>query len=209
MSAWSDLEPKLIAILRGVMPDEISPIAEGLIDVGFRALEIPLNSPNPFVSIERAVRVAEGADCLIGAGTVLSLQDARRVNDLGGNLVVAPNCNPEVIKESVSMGMTTVPGVFTATEALAALSSGAHALKFFPASLLGPDGIKAISAVLPSETDIIAVGGVSDSDFAGYRAAGVMGFGLGSSLFKPGDLIVDVISRGRSAIANYSSGECS
>ena len=115
MSAWSDLEPKLIAILRGVMPDEISPIAEGLIDVGFRALEIPLNSPNPFVSIERAVRVAEGADCLIGAGTVLSLQDARRVNDLGGNLVVAPNCNPEVIKESVSMGMTTVPGIFTPT----------------------------------------------------------------------------------------------
>jgi 2-dehydro-3-deoxyphosphogalactonate aldolase len=208
MSAWRDLEPKLIAILRGVTPEEISPIAEGLIDVGFRALEIPLNSPNPFVSIERAIRVAEGASCLIGAGTVLRPQDARRVNDLGGNLIVAPNCNPEVINESVSRGMTTVPGVFTATEALAALSCGAHALKFFPASLSGPDGIKAISAVLPSETDVIAVGGVSDSDFAGYRAAGVTGFGLGSSLFKPGDLVVDVISRGRSAIANYSSGEC-
>ena len=206
MSTWKDLQPKLVAILRGVTPDEIIPIAEGLIGEGFRALEIPLNSPDPFTSIERLVRFSEGLECLIGAGTVLTPQDARRVSDLGGSLVVAPNCNGEVIKESVALGMTTVPGVFTATEALAALSWGAHALKFFPASLLGAAGIKAISAVLPDGTEMIAVGGVSDKDIAGYRAAGIMGFGLGSSLYKPGDSVIDVISRGRAAIAAYNSG---
>lgn len=203
---WRQFERKLVAILRGVTPDTIVEITTGLIEAGFRAVEVPLNSPDPFLSIERAVRAGEAAanaPCLIGAGTVLTAEDARRVADVGGNLAVAPNMDPAVIRAAADAGMTTMPGVFTPTEALAALAHGADALKFFPASVLGAKGIRAIAAVLPADVETVAVGGVGDGDFETYLAVGIRGFGLGSSLYKPGDVPSDVVARGRAAVAAF------
>ena len=186
----TDPDKRLVAILRGITPDEVGPLVGGLMGCGFEAIEIPLNSPTPFDSIARAVALSAengGADRLIGAGTVLTADDVDRVRDCGGNLIVSPNVHRTVISRAVALGMRVMPGVMTPTEALAAIDAGARDLKFFPASLLGPDGIKAIRAVLPDDVRIYAVGGVGAEDFAAYAAAGVYGFGLGSSLFRPGD----------------------
>lgn len=186
----TDQDKRLVAILRGIMPDEVGPLVGALMQSGFEAIEIPLNSPTPFDSISRAVALSAehgGADRLIGAGTVLTADDVDRVRDCGGNLIVSPNVDLEVISRAVTLGMRVMPGVMTPTEALAAINAGARDLKFFPASLIGPDGIKAIRAVLPDDIKIYAVGGVGATDFAAYAAAGVYGFGLGSSLFRPGD----------------------
>ena len=186
----TDQDKRLVAILRGITPDEVQPLVGGLMQSGFEAIEIPLNSPTPFESISRAVALSAeygGADRLIGAGTVLTADDVERVRDCGGNLIVSPNVDRQVISRAVALGMRVMPGVMTPTEALAAIDAGARDLKFFPASLLGPDGIKAIRAVLPDDVRIYAVGGVGAEDFAAYSAAGVYGFGLGSSLFRPGD----------------------
>ena len=185
-----DKDHRLVAILRGITPDEVDPLVGGLIDSGFTAIEIPLNSPTPFDSIARAVELSRergGPDRLIGAGTVLTADDVDRVRDCGGNLIVSPNVDRGVISRAIALGMRVMPGVMTPTEALVAIDSGARDLKFFPASLLGPDGIRAIRAVLPDDVRIYAVGGVGAEDFAAYAAAGVYGFGLGSSLFRPGD----------------------
>ena len=184
-----DENQRLVAILRGITPDEVNPLVGTLIDSGFTAIEIPLNSPTPFESIARAVELSREhgePDRLIGAGTVLTAEDVDRVKACGGNLVVSPNVDRAVIARAVELGMRVMPGVMTPTEALAAIDAGARDLKFFPASLLGPDGIRAIRAVLPVDIRIYAVGGVGADDFAAYAAAGVYGFGLGSSLFKPG-----------------------
>lgn len=184
-----DKDQRLVAILRGINPDEVGPLVGGLIDSGFTAIEIPLNSPTPFDSIARAVELSRergGPDRLIGAGTVLTAEDVDRVKACGGNLIVSPNIDRAVIARALDQGMRVMPGVMTPTEALAAIAAGARDLKFFPASLLGPDGIKAIRAVLPDDVRIYAVGGVGAENFAAYAAAGVFGFGLGSSLFKPG-----------------------
>ena len=185
----SDSDRRLVAILRGITPDEVGPLVGGLMACGFEAIEIPLNSPTPFESIARAVALSKehgAVERLIGAGTVLTADDVDRVQDCGGNLIVSPNVDRAVISRAVALGMRVMPGVMTPTEALAAIDAGARDLKFFPASLLGPDGIKAIRAVLPTDVKIYAVGGVGADDFAAYTAAGVYGFGLGSSLFKPG-----------------------
>ena len=184
-----DENQRLVAILRGITPDEVDPLVGTLIDSGFTAIEIPLNSPTPFESIARAVELSRehgGPDKLIGAGTVLTAEDVDRVKACGGNLIVSPNVDRAVIARALELGMRVMPGVMTPTEALAAIDAGARDLKFFPASLLGPDGIRAIRAVLPGDVRIYAVGGVGADDFAAYAAAGVYGFGLGSSLFKPG-----------------------
>jgi len=184
-----DENQRLVAILRGITPDEVDPLVGTLIDSGFTAIEIPLNSPTPFESIARAVELSRargGPERLIGAGTVLTAEDVDRVKGCGGNLVVSPNVDRAVIVRALELGMRVMPGVMTPTEALAAIDAGARDLKFFPASLLGPDGIKAIRAVLPEDVRIYAVGGVGADDFAAYTGAGVFGFGLGSSLFKPG-----------------------
>ena len=184
-----DENQRLVAILRGITPDEVDPLVGTLIDSGFTAIEIPLNSPTPFESIARAVDLSGergGPERLIGAGTVLTAEDVDRVKGCGGNLVVSPNVDRAVIARALELGMRVMPGVMTPTEALAAIDAGARDLKFFPASLLGPDGIRAIRAVLPGDVRIYAVGGVGADDFAAYAAAGVYGFGLGSSLFKPG-----------------------
>ena len=174
--AWPKLRYPLVAILRGIRTEETEAIVEALIETGFEAIEIPLNSPDPFVSIGKAAKLAP-ANVLIGAGTVLSVEDVDRLHDVGGRLMVSPNVEPDVIRRASGHGMVTMPGVFTPTEAFSAIRAGASALKFFPASVLGADGIKAVSAVLPKDVPLGAVGGVSESDFATYVAAGVSCFG--------------------------------
>jgi 2-dehydro-3-deoxyphosphogalactonate aldolase len=184
-----DRDRRLVAILRGITAEEIEAVVEGLIETGFDAIEIPLNSPTPLVSIKLAASVAArhgGPARLIGAGTVLHPDDVDRVHDNGGNLIVAPNMDRAVITRALHLGMTMMPGVMTPTEALAAIDAGARDLKIFPASLLGPAGIAAMRAVFPDGIRIYTVGGVGADDFASYAAAGIYGFGLGSSLFKQG-----------------------
>ncbi|WP_118133646.1 2-dehydro-3-deoxy-6-phosphogalactonate aldolase [Oceanicella sp. SM1341] len=201
---WPAPRRPLVAILRGVAPHEIEGIAEALVEAGFEALEVPLNSPDPFRSITLARKLAP-AGCLVGAGTVLEPAEVDRLHGAGGNLVVSPNVEPAVIARATTLGMVTMPGVFTITEAFTALKAGASALKFFPASVLGPSGIRALRAVLPAGTVVGAVGGVSETDFAEYVAAGTGAFGLGSSLYKPGYTAAEVGARARAAVAAWDA----
>ncbi|WP_062228633.1 2-dehydro-3-deoxy-6-phosphogalactonate aldolase [Aureimonas frigidaquae] len=201
---WPTLRRDLVAILRGITIDEIEPVIGALVEAGFEAIEIPLNSPAPFRSIEAALRVAP-PDCLIGAGTVLSVEDVDRLAHVGGRLTVSPNVDAAVIGHAARLGMVTMPGIFTPSEAFAALRAGASALKFFPASVLGPSGIAAISAVLPRGTVLGAVGGVSEADFAGFATIGLRTFGLGSSLYKPGMSPEVVAQRARATIDAYDA----
>ncbi len=199
---WPAMRRSLVAILRGIGPGEIEAAVEVLVEAGFEAIEIPLNSPDAFVSVERAVQFApEGT--LIGAGTVLSVEEVDRLQDAGGRLAVSPNAVPAVIERAGGFGMATMPGVMTPGEAFTAIGAGASALKFFPAGVLGPAGIAAIGAVLPAGTVIGAVGGVSDKSFADYAAVGVRTFGLGSSLYKPGMAAQEIASRAQSAVTAY------
>lgn len=194
----------LIAILRGIKPEETQSILEALIETGLRAIEIPLNSPDPFRSIEIAAKMAP-ADCLIGAGTVLSTDDVDRLDAAGGKLMVSPNADAEVITAAFKKGMVTMPGVLTPTEALVAAKAGATGLKFFPASVIGPSGINAIRTILPPDLLIAAVGGVSDKNFADYTKAGITAFGLGTSLYKPGMTAAEVRERAQVTIAAYDA----
>lgn len=201
---------RLIAILRGITPSEIPAIVGCLLDTGFRAIEIPLNSPQPFDSIEQAVRVAESHNaerCLVGAGTVLNRDDVATVRSCGGDLIVSPNINPDVVSEAVRLGMVCLPGVFTASEAHLAIAAGASGLKFFPAFKLGADGISAIAATLPDGIRLYAVGGVSPTDFGHYLQHGVFGFGLGSNLYRPGSTLADVESRAKQAQISLSQSD--
>jgi 2-dehydro-3-deoxyphosphogalactonate aldolase len=192
----------LVAILRGVRPDEAEGIVDVLIENGMTAIEIPLNSPDPFRSIAIAVKKAS-EDVLIGAGTVLTPEDVDRLHDVGGRLMVSPNVDPEVITRARQRGMVTMPGVFTATEALLAAKAGASALKFFPAGILGASGITAIRAVLPADLMIAAVGGISDKNFVEYTKTGIHAFGLGTSLYKPGMTAAEVATRAKATIRAY------
>jgi 2-dehydro-3-deoxyphosphogalactonate aldolase len=206
--SWESLPRKLVAILREIEPKDVVEVTAGLIDAGFRAIEIPLNSPDPFRAIELGVQTAQGilpGECLIGAGTVLTTDDVMRVQACGGNHIVSPNVDAAVIQATVGADMIRLPGVFTPSEALFALASGATGLKFFPASHLGPTGIAAIRAVLPPTASICAVGGVGPDNFQAFMAAGVEGFGLGSSLYKPGALPAQVIQNGVTAVAGYDA----
>ena len=189
----------LVAILRGLRPEEAEGIVSALIEAGMTAIEIPLNSPDPFRSIEIAVKMAP-AGILVGAGTVLKVEDVERLNDVGGRLLVSPNVDPEIIACARAHGMVTMPGVFTPTEALLAAAAGASSLKFFPARVLGAAGIIAIRAVLPADLMIAAV---SDKNFADYTRAGILAFGLGSSLYKPGMTAAEVADRARATIDAY------
>ncbi|MBZ7920649.1 2-dehydro-3-deoxy-6-phosphogalactonate aldolase [Ensifer adhaerens] len=194
----------LVAILRGLKPEETEGVVGALIETGFTAIEIPLNSPDPFRSIETAVKMApEG--CLIGAGTVLTTAQVEQLADVGGRLMVSPNVEPAVISLAAQKGMVTMPGVLTPTEALSAAAAGATGLKFFPASVLGPSGITAIRAILPPELEIAAVGGVSDANFGDYAQAGIRSFGLGSSLYKPGMSAAEVRERAVATIKAYDA----
>lgn len=199
---WPKVKRSLVAILRGVRPDEVEAIVETLIDSGFELIEVPLNSPDPFVSIERLSK-RFGKDCWIGAGTVLTASDCARVADIGGRLMVSPNVDADVLAVARIRQMVTMPGVFSPTEAFLALRCGASALKFFPASVLGPSGVAAQLAVLPKETMVGAVGGVSDKNLATYVAAGVRAFGLGSSLYRPGMTAAAVRDTAQASVRAY------
>lgn len=205
---WRDVDRKLVAILRGIKTGNVEDLVSGLIACGFRAIEIPLNSPDPLASIKLAVETAERVlpgQCLIGAGTVLTEGDVQGVKSCGANLVVSPNVNPVVIEAAVAAGMVCLPGVFTATEALLALEKGANGLKIFPASVLGPDGIRAMRAILPAGTSICAVGGVSPENFHDYTNSGITEFGLGSCLFAPSMANDEVLRNGELAVRTYDS----
>ena len=199
---WPKVKRSLVAILRGVRPDEAETIVGTLIETGFELIEVPLNSPEPFVSIERLSK-RFGRDCWIGAGTVLTTGDCTRLAELGGRLMVSPNIDADVLAMAQARQMVTMPGVFSPTEALLALRCGASALKFFPASVLGPSGIAAQLAVLPKDTVVGAVGGVSDKNLAAYVAAGVRAFGLGSSLYRPGMSAAEVRETALASVRAY------
>ncbi|WP_428030236.1 2-dehydro-3-deoxy-6-phosphogalactonate aldolase [Ancylobacter sp.] len=201
---WPTMRRSLVAILRGLRPQEAEAVVGALIEEGLEAIEIPLNSPEPFRSIAMVARTAP-SDVLIGAGTVLSVEDVDRLNEAGGRLMVSPNVDPDVIARASGHGMVTMPGVVTPTEALAAVKAGASGLKFFPANLLGPSIIQAITVILPPGTVVGAVGGVGEAEFAAYAAAGIRTFGLGSSLYKPGSTADEVRAKARAVIAAYDA----
>lgn len=192
----------LVAILRGLRPDEAVAISRVIFEAGIEAVEVPLNSPDPFKSIERIV-AALPASALVGAGTVLTPEQVDHLNGAGGRLLVSPNIDADVMARAAELGMVTMPGVFTPTEAFLALRLGASALKFFPASALGPQGIAAIRAVLPAATIVGAVGGVSEKDFDSFGQIGVRTFGLGSSLYKPGMTVDAVRERAVAAVSAW------
>ncbi|MEZ5783108.1 MAG: 2-dehydro-3-deoxy-6-phosphogalactonate aldolase [Rhizobiaceae bacterium] len=196
--SFPKLKRGLVAILRGLEPDKAVATAEAIFDAGIEAIEVPLNSPDPFRSIE-AIRKSLPETALIGAGTVLTPADVERLDAAGGRLLVSPNIDSDVMQAASRFGMVTMPGVFTATEAFLAIKLGASALKFFPASVLGAKGIAAIMAVLPRQTIVGAVGGVSDRDFADYAKIGVRTFGLGSSLFSPSLSVIEIGERAKLA----------
>lgn len=174
----------LVAILRGLTPAEAPAVGDAIVDAGFRLLEVPLNSPRPLESI--ALLRQRFPQALVGAGTVLNAQQVREVHAAGGELIVAPNFNAEVIAEAARLGLVSLPGVMTPTEAFGALAAGATGLKLFPAELASPAVVKALLAVLPKGTPLMPVGGITPDNMEAWRAAGSAGFGIGSALYKPG-----------------------
>ena len=192
----------LIAILRGIGPEEITAACDALIGAGITMIEVPLNSPDPLESIARAAQMFEGR-AAIGAGTVLTSADADAVANAGGTFVVSPDTNTAVIERTRARGMASYPGVFSPSDAFSALRAGATGLKFFPAEVLGPKGIKAMKAVLPPDVPLYAVGGANPDNFGEYFAAGCAGFGLGSYIYKPGMTPNDIAARAKAAIDAY------
>jgi 2-dehydro-3-deoxyphosphogalactonate aldolase len=192
----------LIAILRGIKPDEAEPIGEALYRAGLRIIEVPLNSPEPLASI-RQLRQALPLDCMIGAGTVLDPAACPEIVRAGGEIVVMPHGDPHVIRAAKAAGMACCPGVATPTEAFAALAAGADVLKMFPAEQLGPVVLKAWRAVIPPDVPLVPVGGVTPERIAEYAQAGASGFGLGSALYKPGMSASDVAARAQAFVAAW------
>jgi 2-dehydro-3-deoxyphosphogalactonate aldolase len=196
----------LIAILRGITPSETVHVCQALIAAGITMIEVPLNSPDALTSIALASN-ALGDDAAIGAGTVLTKKQVWAVADAGGTFIVSPDTNKAVIEETVRIQLLSYPGVFTPTDAFRAIKAGATGLKFFPAEVLGPKGIKAMKAVLPPELPVYAVGGANPDNFGEYFAAGCTGFGLGTYLYKPGMDVAQVAERAATAVAAYDAGK--
>ncbi|GGF23596.1 2-dehydro-3-deoxy-6-phosphogalactonate aldolase [Youhaiella tibetensis] len=193
---------EIIAILRGITPNESVDVCRALIEAGITMIEVPLNSPDAVRSIELAVDAFQH-DAMIGAGTVLSRRDVQAVAEVGGTFIVSPDANRKVIEETVRLTLKSYPGVFTPTEAFKAIRAGATGLKFFPAEVLGAKGIKAIKAVLPSTMPVYAVGGANPDNFGEFFAVGCTGFGLGTFLYKPGRAAAEVGEKAREAVAAY------
>lgn len=196
----------LVAILRGITPAEVLDIGGVLVKSGINRIEVPMNSPEPLKSI--ALLQAEfGEDVLIGAGTVLTVAQVGQVAATGARLIVSPNCNPAVIHATKALGMDSFPGVMTPTEAFAAIEAGADALKLFPGELVGPVGLRAMKAVLPPDMPLYAVGGVTPANMADWLAAGATGFGIGSSIFKPGDSADVVAGKARALVDAWKAAQ--
>jgi 2-dehydro-3-deoxyphosphogalactonate aldolase len=194
----------LIAIIRGVTPDEVEMVSEAIFAAGIRIIEVPLNSPNPFESIRRlSARMSDRA--LVGAGTVLTVSQVREVERAGGRLVVSPNTNPDVIRATVHAGMVSAPGYFTPSEALAAIDAGATALKLFPAEAASPMVVKAQRAVLPGDLPLLIVGGVTPETMQPWLAAGANGFGLGSGVYKLGQAAEEIMRQARAYVQALAS----
>jgi 2-dehydro-3-deoxyphosphogalactonate aldolase len=190
----------LVAILRGITPDEAEAVGEVLVEAGFSMIEVPLNSPDPLESIARMAKRL-GARAIIGAGTVLSVTQVSQVADAGGTLIVSPNTDTSVIAASVAARMISLPGFYTPSEAFAALHAGAHGLKLFPADGASPAYLKALRAVLPAEAPVFAVGGVTPDSMSAWHKAGANGFGLGSGLYRAGKDVSEIARDARAYIA--------
>lgn len=190
-------EMPLVAILRGIKPQDATKVAKTLINTGFKLIEIPLNSPvNPLDSIQKMVE-KDGDNCLFGAGTVIEINSIESIQKAGGKLIISPNFNEAIVRETKRRNLISIPGVATPTEALAALEAGADALKLFPGELVTPQVLKAIKVVLPAETLLLPVGGVNSSNMAEYMEKGASGFGCGSNLYSPGSTIEQIADKGR------------
>ncbi len=192
----------VVAILRGLRPDEADGIAGALIDAGIGLIEVPLNSPEPFESIRRMI-ARHGGRAVFGAGTVLEPGDVEKVAAAGGQMIVAPNFDPRVVEAALARGLVALPGVMTPSEAFAALRLGAHALKLFPGEMVGPPVVKALRAVLPRAARLLVVGGVDAANLAAFQAAGADGFGIGSALFRPGDAPSAVAAKSVALLAAF------
>lgn len=204
MSAFLIGHRPLIAILRGLEPQRAAAVAQVLVDAGISLIEVPLNSPDPLASIA-AIIAAVGDVALVGAGTVLDTGAVRALAGIGARLVVAPNCDRQVIGAAVASGMIALPGVMTPTEMFAAIAAGAHGLKIFPAELVPPVAVAAVRAVLPPGLPLFMVGGISAATMAAYRVAGATGFGLGGSLFRPGKPLDDISRDARAIVAAWDA----
>ena len=189
----------LVAIIRGVKPDEAEAIGEAILSAGIRVIEVPLNSPDPLSSIERLAK-RFGEDAVIGAGTVLDPDDVKRVARAGGRIIVAPNTDTAVIRQAWDEGLVSSPGFFTPSEAFTALAAGAHALKLFPAEAASPAVVKALKAVLPVEVPLVVVGGVKPDTMRSWLDAGANGFGLGSGLYRPGQDAAETAAKARAYV---------
>jgi 2-dehydro-3-deoxyphosphogalactonate aldolase len=196
----------IIAILRGISPQEAEPVCEALLEAGLTTIEIPLNSPQPLQSIDLLAR-RFGSVATIGAGTVLTAQQVRDVADAGGKIIVSPSFDAEVVAETKARKLASWPGVLTPSECFAALKAGADGLKIFPCSVVGPPGIKAMRAVLPSDALVYAVGGAGPANFATWFAAGVNGFGIGTALYEPGHPLAQLRQAARDIVGAYDAAQ--
>jgi 2-dehydro-3-deoxyphosphogalactonate aldolase len=192
-------EPELVAILRGITSARAGATGQVLYQAGIRIIEVPLNSPDPFASIT-ALSTSAPPGCLIGAGTVLSIEDVQRTHEAGGRLIVSPNCDVEVIRRALQLAMRVIPGIATATEAFTAIRAGATDLKLFPAVSYGPQHLKALQAVLPHSVRVFPVGGIGAKDIPAWLNAGASGFGFGSELFRPEYSLADIGNRARQLV---------
>lgn len=190
----------LIAILRGITPDESLAVGDALVSAGFGIIEVPLNSPDPLISIARMAKHLAGR-AVIGAGTVYRVADVDAVHQAGGTLIVSPNCNSAVIARSKELGLISAPGIFTPTEAMTALDAGADVLKLFPGEALNPTIVRGMNAVLPKGTRLVLVGGVTPDTPKQWKDAPIAGYGIGSALYKPGLTAQEVGARARAFVA--------